>query len=232
MPSQYLRVKNLDRYQHYKDRNPPWVKLHRDFLSDYELRQCSVQSRLLFACCLILASETDNLIPNDVIYISQRIGMDVKGEHVSELITKGMLLAVCKRPASKKLAPSATRSVSVSSLSSEGMQGEGNFESFWLAYPKKVGRKAAEKAWSKAKDKPAIADILTAISRASQSDQWKKEHGQYIPNPATWINQGRWSDQPMTNGHDALTCEDCHKTFQDPKTLKTHRFAYHPKWEG
>jgi hypothetical protein len=27
------------------------------------------------------------------------------------------------------------------------------------------------------------------------SAQWQKDNGQYIPNPATWLNQGRWDDE-------------------------------------
>lgn len=30
----YVRVRNLERYQHYKKRNPPWVKLYQSILSD------------------------------------------------------------------------------------------------------------------------------------------------------------------------------------------------------
>lgn len=230
MPALYLKVKNLDRYQHYKDRNPPWVKLHRDFLSDYDLRQCSTQSRLLFACCLILASETGNLIPNDANYLSQRTGLDVQEQDITSLIHKGMLLATCKRSASTMLAPSATRSVSVFVLSSEGMQGEEKFEQFWNAYPKKVGKKAAMKAWHLAKDKPSLPDLLAALSRASQSPQWTKDHGQFIPHPATWLNQGRWSDGQTVNGSlSAFACPQCPQSFPDAKSLKTHRFAYHPE---
>ena len=32
----YLRVKNWEKFQHYKDRTPPWIKLYRDLLNDYE----------------------------------------------------------------------------------------------------------------------------------------------------------------------------------------------------
>lgn len=76
------------------------------------------------------------------------------------------------------------------------------FEQFWEAYPRKVGKKAARKAWEKATDRPAIDVILCAIERAKRSPQWLKDGGQYIPHPATWINQGRWMDQPIeVNGH-------------------------------
>jgi len=66
------------------------------------------------------------------------------------------------------------------------------FDSFWSAYPKKVGKGAAQAAWKK--HKPDLEKVLAAIKAQSASDQWKKDKGQYIPNPATWINQTRWED--------------------------------------
>jgi hypothetical protein len=31
--------------------------------------------------------------------------------------------------------------------------------------------------------------------RSGEADQWQRENGRFIPNPATWINQGRWDDE-------------------------------------
>jgi hypothetical protein len=71
------------------------------------------------------------------------------------------------------------------------------FLSFWEAYPKKKGRDAAWKAWQKRNsDRPQINKVLASIEAQKKSSQWMKERGQYIPHPATWINQGRWSDEP------------------------------------
>lgn len=72
-----------------------------------------------------------------------------------------------------------------------------DFERFWEAYPNKVGKKAAWRAWQKANDRPPIEEILQAVSRAQRSVQWQRG---YIPNPATWINQGRWLDDYATDG--------------------------------
>lgn len=71
------------------------------------------------------------------------------------------------------------------------------FEQFWKAYPssRRVGKKAALRAWQKAKDKPPLADILASIALQAKSEQWKKDGGQFIPHPATWLNQGRWADE-------------------------------------
>jgi hypothetical protein len=69
------------------------------------------------------------------------------------------------------------------------------FARFWDAYPKKVGKVDAKKAW--VKNKPPIDDVLVALLWQSKSDQWLKDGGQYIPNPSTYINQWRWHDEPQ-----------------------------------
>lgn len=67
------------------------------------------------------------------------------------------------------------------------------FDQFWNCYPKKVGRGAAEKAWLK-----AIA-VTTAeeITRVVQAYPWGEDK-QFIPHPATWLNQRRWQDDFTT----------------------------------
>ena len=68
-----------------------------------------------------------------------------------------------------------------------------DFDMFWIAYPKKVGKEAARKAWAKAN--PELAMVLNALEWQKVSPQWFKNNGQYIPNPSTWINQHRWEDE-------------------------------------
>lgn len=67
------------------------------------------------------------------------------------------------------------------------------FDQFWEAYPKKVGKSAAQKAFSKIKEPLDV--LLSALEQQERSDQWTREGGRYIPNPATWLNQGRWQDE-------------------------------------
>ena len=75
------------------------------------------------------------------------------------------------------------------------------FNEFWAAYPRKQGKGEAKKKWLKLKpDATLHSKILSAIGQAKQSDQWRKNNGQYIPNPATWLNQGRWEDELQTAG--------------------------------
>lgn len=74
---------------------------------------------------------------------------------------------------------------------------ERRFAAFWEAYPKKVGKEAARKAWKRVKPDAALYErILRAVDAAKGCDQWCREGGRFIPNPATWLNQGRWDDEP------------------------------------
>lgn len=75
-------------------------------------------------------------------------------------------------------------------------RGENDFDLFWSAYPKKVGKQAAKKAFSRVKI--PVETLLTAVEWQKCSAQWSKDNGQYIPNPATWLNQGRWEDELNT----------------------------------
>lgn len=69
------------------------------------------------------------------------------------------------------------------------------FESFWSAYPKKVGKPAALKAFRSAKINGHLPEVLADIGGKAQSDAWTKDGGQFVPNPATYLNQRRWEDE-------------------------------------
>lgn len=74
---------------------------------------------------------------------------------------------------------------------------ETRFTEFWQAYPKKVGKASCLKAWKKLKPTAELhKHIMEALEAQKRSEQWQREGGRFIPNPLTWINQGRWDDEP------------------------------------
>ena len=81
---------------------------------------------------------------------------------------------------------------------------DSRFSAFWKAYPRKAGKGAAEKAFKKYKpDDDLLSAMLKAIQRQLDSTQWKESGGQFIPYPATWLNQRRWEDEtPQKTGKD------------------------------
>ena len=71
------------------------------------------------------------------------------------------------------------------------------FSHWYDAYPRKRGKHAAIKAWKKIKPSKTAAALMTTAIR-NQVDQHHFQNGRgedYIPNPATWLNQGRWEDE-------------------------------------
>ena len=65
------------------------------------------------------------------------------------------------------------------------------FDRFWNAYPRKVGKPAAEKAWNKIRHRTNLMEGLEAWKK---TEQWQDE--KFIPYPATFLNQRRWEDEP------------------------------------
>jgi|688.fasta_scaffold449240_2 hypothetical protein len=69
------------------------------------------------------------------------------------------------------------------------------FEQFWQAYPRRIGKGNAEKAWEKHGCSALLPQILTAVRKCKVSADWTKDAGQFIPHPATWLNRKGWEDE-------------------------------------
>ncbi|VTU34225.1 hypothetical protein [Variovorax sp. RA8] len=69
------------------------------------------------------------------------------------------------------------------------------FAAFYAAYPRKMGRQAAWRAWKTlAPDASLQAKILGALA-AQRPHLDRRENGRFIPHASTWLNQGRWDDE-------------------------------------
>jgi len=66
------------------------------------------------------------------------------------------------------------------------------FEDWWKVYPKKVGKKLSKKIWDRDKLK---ADELIAKLEIQVKTCARYQNRQYIPDPATYLNQERWDDE-------------------------------------
>lgn len=73
------------------------------------------------------------------------------------------------------------------------LKGASEFETFWSAYPRKVGKEKARAAFAKV-DVP-VQVLLDSLEAQKRSAQWTKDNGEFIPHPATWLNGKRWEDE-------------------------------------
>lgn len=69
------------------------------------------------------------------------------------------------------------------------------FLAFWQAYPKRVGRKAAVTAYQRALKTTDPTTLLTAATR--YANETRGIEARFIAHPQTWLNQGRWDDEPI-----------------------------------
>ncbi len=86
----FLRIRDWDKYQHYKKRKPPWIKLYTDLLRDYKFEQLQNDSMLLSILLCLLASQMDNKIPADEKYLGKHLPMHGKVK-LQPLIDAGLI---------------------------------------------------------------------------------------------------------------------------------------------
>lgn len=97
-----------------------------------------------------------------------------------------------------------------------------DFAVFWEHYPKKIGKLAAEKAFTRVLKNGARLDELLAGIEAYKAH--KPDYADYC-HPATWLNQGRWMDeydeQPSPNVRRALDAPQFNTDWRD-ECLREH----------
>lgn len=67
---------------------------------------------------------------------------------------------------------------------------------FWPAYPRRKGKAAAKTKFITRAKHCGVAAIIGGLERAKAEWQRKGTEPDFIPHPATWLNQGRWDDEP------------------------------------
>ena len=58
-----MRIKNRDRFQHFKDRKPIWIKLYRDLLDDLNWHELDPKSAKALVMIWLIASEDLGILP-------------------------------------------------------------------------------------------------------------------------------------------------------------------------
>ena len=113
---EYVEVKDLESFQHYSHRCPPWVKLHWSLLDNHAFLSLNETDRHRFIMCILVASRVQNRIRNDPNYLARLMRLTDPID-LTPLINCGLLLACRKQPASNTLAPRQQNALSEQSIS-------------------------------------------------------------------------------------------------------------------
>lgn len=177
-----LRVRNWETFQHYKERNPPWIKLHFALLASEDWVTLDDASRLLAVVCMLVASRHKGEVPNNPAYIKRVAYLD-RLPDFGPLISCGFLektqadasnpqaLQADARPEERQRREDILSETSSDSpekpLRKKRVAYPPDFDDAWRAYPTdaNMSKSDAFDAWKKldAADKDALAASIPAF---------------------------------------------------------------------
>jgi len=70
-----------------------------------------------------------------------------------------------------------------------------DFDKFWTLYPRQQGRGKAKEAFIKAVSDVGLGPVMSGVERYANDPNLPDP--QFVPLPATWLNQERWADGPL-----------------------------------
>ena len=99
----WLNVKNWAEFQHYADRNPTWIKLHRALMDDYEFCALPDHAKGHLVLIWLFASQQGGRVPADPQFLTRKLGLN-RAVDLDQLIAAGFLISESNQDASEKLA--------------------------------------------------------------------------------------------------------------------------------
>jgi hypothetical protein len=89
MEQQFIVIKNFEELQHYKDRNPLWIKLYTKILRSDKMFYLNEKERWIYVGLLLLASMKDNKVLYDLNFVKANIcHWETTNEELDEVIKK------------------------------------------------------------------------------------------------------------------------------------------------
>jgi hypothetical protein len=213
-----LTPKDWRKFQHYTDRSPPWIKLHRPLLDDVKFQRLPIASRALAPMLWLLAAEYEGgAINEDVDDLAFRLRWDVEElkAALGALIEKGFFICgddACEMLAASKqdALPEREKETEVETevetekeadarAKDRTVRAPSRFDEFWQAYPRRDGpnpRKPAEVKFNALVQTGLDPEMLIAAVCKLASDEAARGNvgTRFIPLASTWLNQQRWAD--------------------------------------
>ena len=209
---EYFRVANWDTLQHYKDRSPPWIKLHNSLLDDYQFSCLQDASKAHLFAIMMLASRTDNKLPVNPEWIKHKISatceVDINALLDSgyiELIESNQLDSSASNPLAGRYQDASPEKRRVEQSRGEGEKSQSpartknyppEFESFWRAYPsnRKGSKQRALVEWENVNPDDYELIVNHVLQRKVSDPDWLKEQGKFICHAERFIKGCRWEE--------------------------------------
>jgi hypothetical protein len=191
-----LKIRNWERFQQYKDREPKWIKLYRSLNHDYEWCNLSDKARAQLIGLWLLRAEIGKDIPFDDKWIMSQIS-GTGQLLIEELVTAGFIEVYDS-------VQDCTQSVYVETeTETEKNIDQIPFDPWYDSYPKKKEKAAAKKEWEKL-DNEERQKAIDALPL--QIKEWAREgrKKQFMPSPRRWLHNECWNDDFSTESQSQL----------------------------
>jgi hypothetical protein len=212
-----IRIKNWERFQHFKDRRPPWIKLYRDIIDDVDFHELDPLSAKHLILIWIIASETDGVLPctkklafrlhttekqvestvsklshwlihDDISTISARYQVDTpETETETETETDVHLHDTQDLPAIP---------VKKRERLTPRYDYPRDFMRFWSEYPRRENKSQAFREWEKEKKYNPKFDLEKIVGAArTYSTEVSETEQRFIKMPSTFLHAGTWLEK-------------------------------------
>ena len=197
-----LKPKNWEKFQHYKDRLPPWIKLHRELLTDRAFMQLPIASKALAPLLWLLASEskdgTFDASDEELMFRLHVTAKDLQG--VQPLIDKGFF--VVASPALADCTQVATPETETERETEKTLSGKPDLKSPALEVlnflNEKTGRNYRpvdanlEKIKARLKDGATVDELRQVVAKKCREWGADEKMNQYL-RPATLFNREKYA---------------------------------------
>jgi hypothetical protein len=132
----YFKIRNFEQFQHYKHRNPPWIKLYYNLLHDRRFFRLDDSSKYLAIGLFLIASQNNNKIAFDEEWIKKELSLStppnwqalVESEFIQPIdCDASVMLATCQHDASVMLAREEKRREETEILSFSSKSPKSNY---------------------------------------------------------------------------------------------------------
>lgn len=218
----YLAIKNWEKYQKNKlgkvtanGDSVQYIKMWTDRDSDPDYSKLTGFQRYIIDGCCRLRGRFGRNLCNDPVWVSRALCIISVERHcmsrtIDVLVSSGFLILTNQQIGYKQVPlveesrveeniyPPISPLGGIEKMKITEPSYSEEFTSFWNAYPRKIGKGAAWKIFQKSGATKNLECVLKSIEAFKKTRQWQDT--QFIPHPATWLNQRRWEDEPEKSG--------------------------------
>ena len=198
-----FQIKGFKKFQHFKDRKPPWIKLYRELLDDLEWHELDAKAAKVLVMLWLIASESDGVLP-DTKKLSFRLRISEKEvisscNNLSHWLEQVDITAISPRYQETRVETETETETETDIVGDEHRDIENpqsakpdnpDFMQAWEAYPQRPGasKAAALRAWSaRIKDGTSAGEMIAGTKRYAAYCKSQKTEPQFVKQPSTFF---------------------------------------------